>query len=55
MPRDSQLSPDKYLTTEPDIYAAVELLLDSELYLYYSERMVNLMMTDAQEVSLPRF
>lgn len=34
------------------MYTAIARLLESELFEYYHERMVGIMMADAQEVSL---
>lgn len=42
---------DEYLQSAQEMYQAVESLLDSELYTFYYERMVGIMMVDAQEVS----
>ena len=41
---------EKYLSNPQDMYQAINLLLDSELFTYHYERMVGIMMTDAQEV-----
>ncbi|OXH34550.1 hypothetical protein J008_02580 [Cryptococcus neoformans] len=44
---------DKYLPSQSDIQQAVTMLLDSELFSYYDERMVGIMMSDAQENTNP--
>jgi hypothetical protein len=44
-------SADNYLNAAHEMYHAVDMLLGSELYTYHSERMVGIMMSDAQEVS----
>lgn len=47
----SQLTSDKYLRDQHEMNLAIGLLLSSELFTYYRERMVGIMMGDAQEVS----
>ncbi|WVQ91735.1 hypothetical protein IAS59_005538 [Cryptococcus gattii] len=44
---------DKYLPSQSDIQQAVAMLLDSDLFSYYDERMVGIMMSDAQENTNP--
>ncbi|KGB80112.1 hypothetical protein CNBG_5950 [Cryptococcus deuterogattii R265] len=44
---------DKYLPSQSDIQHAVTMLLDSDLFSYYDERMVGIMMSDAQENTNP--
>ncbi|EIW68669.1 hypothetical protein TREMEDRAFT_39577 [Tremella mesenterica DSM 1558] len=43
----------KYLPTTQDMQNAMSLLLDSELFTYHYERMVGIMMADAQENTNP--
>ncbi|WWC59109.1 uncharacterized protein I303_101657 [Kwoniella dejecticola CBS 10117] len=44
---------DRYLTSPTEIQHAVELILDSELFTFHYERMVGIMMSDAQENTNP--
>ncbi|WVQ76727.1 hypothetical protein IAR50_006401 [Cryptococcus sp. DSM 104548] len=44
---------DKYLPGVVEIHHALAILLESELFVYYAERMVGIMMTDAQEDTNP--
>ncbi|WVO15752.1 hypothetical protein L204_103414 [Cryptococcus depauperatus] len=44
---------DKYLPTQLEMQQAMAMLLDSELFTYHDERMVSIMMTDAQENTNP--
>lgn len=51
MPTKPLLIPtDEYLSSAQEMYQAIELLLESELYTFHYERMVALMMADALEV-----
>lgn len=43
---------DQYLPSAAEMQHAIQLLLASELFRFYHERMVGLIMVDAQEVSL---
>lgn len=42
---------DKYIASSQEMQHAVTLLLDCELFTFHYERMVGILMTDAQEVS----
>ncbi|KAK8846670.1 hypothetical protein IAR55_005757 [Kwoniella newhampshirensis] len=44
---------DTYLPSPSEMYHAIAMILDSELFTYYYERMVGIMMTDAQENTNP--
>ncbi|ODN75301.1 hypothetical protein L202_06483 [Cryptococcus amylolentus CBS 6039] len=44
---------DKYLPGVVEIHHALAILLESELFVYYTERMVGIMMSDAQENTNP--
>ncbi|WWD21978.1 hypothetical protein CI109_106466 [Kwoniella shandongensis] len=44
---------DTYLPSPSEMYHAIAMLLDSELFTYYYERMVGIMMSDAQENTNP--
>nr|XP_019008840.1 uncharacterized protein I206_06524 [Kwoniella pini CBS 10737]OCF47621.1 hypothetical protein I206_06524 [Kwoniella pini CBS 10737] len=44
---------DKYLSSANEIQHAVELILDSELFTFHYERMVGIIMSDAQENTNP--
>ncbi|KAK6904097.1 hypothetical protein I203_107611 [Kwoniella mangroviensis CBS 8507] len=44
---------DKYVTSPSDIRHAIELILDSELFTFHYERMVGIIMVDAQENTNP--
>lgn len=48
-----ELIPDRYLRDQNEMSIAIDFLLDSELFEFYRERMVGIMMGDAQEVSSP--
>ena len=49
----ARLTIDAYLPQPSDMHHAVSLLLESELFTYHYERMVALIMSDAQEVTHP--
>ncbi|WRT65109.1 uncharacterized protein IL334_002051 [Kwoniella shivajii] len=44
---------DKYLSSPAEIQHAIELILDSELFTFHYERMVGIIMADAQENTNP--
>ncbi|WVR04292.1 hypothetical protein IAU60_001292 [Kwoniella sp. DSM 27419] len=44
---------DKYLPTPDEMHHAIDILLDSELFTFHYERMVGIMMSDAQENTNP--
>ncbi|ORY25355.1 hypothetical protein BCR39DRAFT_566339 [Naematelia encephala] len=44
---------DKYLPSQTEMFNVISLMLDCDLFTYYYERMVGIMMTDAQENTNP--